>query len=76
MMPEETVQAAIDLKTNHFMPVHWGKFALALHAWDESIERVTNEAQRLNVPILHPMIGEPVNLDEPAHTTQWWKGIN
>jgi len=76
MMPEETVQAAIDLKTKHFMPVHWGKFALALHAWDESIERVTKEATRLNVPIRHPMIGETLDLDEPQQTSQWWKGLN
>lgn len=31
MMPEQTVQAAIDLKAKMLMPVHWGKFALALH---------------------------------------------
>ena len=41
MMPEQTVQASIDLKAKTFMPVHWGKFALALHAWDEPIERAT-----------------------------------
>lgn len=76
MMPEETVQAAIDLKASHLMPVHWGKFALALHAWDEPIERVTREARRLNVPLLHPMIGEKVNLNSPGESTEWWKGIN
>lgn len=32
MMPEQTVQAAIDLKAKILMPVHWAKFALALHA--------------------------------------------
>ena len=68
MMPEQTVQAAIDLKTKTLMPVHWGKFALALHAWDEPIERVVKEAQRLNVPIIHPMIGashgfEPIGVN-------------
>ena len=76
MMPEETVQAATDLKAKIFIPVHWGKFALALHAWDEPIERVTTEAHRLNIPILHPMIGEEVNLNEPNETTEWWKGMN
>lgn len=76
MMPEETVQAATDLKAKNFMPVHWGKFALALHAWDEPIERVTTEARRLNVPVIHPMIGEEVNLNEPKETTEWWKGMN
>jgi L-ascorbate metabolism protein UlaG (beta-lactamase superfamily) len=76
MMPEELVQAATDLKAKTFMPVHWGKFALALHAWDEPIERVTKEAHRLNVPIIHPMIGEEVNLDEFGVQSEWWKGIN
>lgn len=76
MMPEQTVQAAIDLKAKAMMPVHWGKFALSLHAWDESINRVTAEAMRLNVPIIHPMIGELVDLDQFGPTTEWWKGIN
>lgn len=76
MMPEQTVQAAIDLKAKVLMPVHWAKFSLSLHAWDEPIERVTVEAERLKVPVLHPMIGELVNLDNPEGTTNWWKGIN
>jgi len=76
MMPEQTVQAAIDLKAKILMPVHWAKFALALHAWDDSIERVTKEAHRLNMSIIHPMIGEEVNLNENGSTIEWWKGID
>ncbi len=76
MMPEQTVQAAIDLNAKTMMPVHWGKFALALHAWDEPIQRVTKEARRLNVPIVHPMIGEEVDLDNFGVQQEWWKGIN
>ncbi|HAH24799.1 MAG TPA: MBL fold metallo-hydrolase [Prolixibacteraceae bacterium] len=75
MMPEQTVQAAIDLKAKVLMPVHWAKFALALHAWDEPIERVAKEAHRLNRRIIHPMIGEEVNLNETVATVEWWKGI-
>lgn len=76
MMPEQTVQAAIDLKAKVLMPVHWGKFALALHAWDEPIIRVTKEAHRLNVPIIHPMIGEVVDLSNLVEQGEWWKEIN
>lgn len=76
LMPEETVQASIDLKAKTLMPVHWGKFALALHDWDEPIERVTKEAHRLNVPIIHPMIGELVDLNNYSVQTEWWKDIN
>ncbi|HCY42307.1 MAG TPA: MBL fold metallo-hydrolase [Prolixibacteraceae bacterium] len=76
LMPEETVQAAIELKAKTLMPVHWGKFALAYHAWDEPITRITKEAHRLNVPILHPMIGELVDLNDSGVQAEWWKGIN
>lgn len=75
MMPEQAVQASIDLKARTMMAVHWGKFALALHAWDEPIIRVTTEAHRLKVPIIHPMIGQQVNLDGSTETAEWWKGI-
>lgn len=76
LMPEEAVQAALDLKAKTLMPVHWAKFALAYHAWDEPIARVTKEAHRLNVPILHPMIGELVDLNDSGVQAEWWKGIN
>ncbi len=76
MMPEQTVQAAIDLKARTLMPVHWAKFALAYHAWNEPIERASREAQRLNIPIIHPMIGETVDLNEFGLTPEWWKAIN
>jgi L-ascorbate metabolism protein UlaG (beta-lactamase superfamily) len=76
MLPEQTVQAAIELKAKTMMPVHWAKFALGLHAWDEPIERVTKEAERQQVPLIHPMIGELVDLDRFESGAEWWKGIN
>jgi len=74
MMPEETVQAGIDLKAKKIMPVHWAKFSLSLHDWDEPIKRVTAEALKKNVSLIHPMIGEEVDLDNPAQTSAWWQG--
>ena len=35
MTPEQTVQAAVDLKTELFMPIHWGAFKLAFHPWKD-----------------------------------------
>lgn len=75
-MPEEVVQAAIDLKTKILLPVHWAKFSLSLHAWDEPISRVTAEAAKKNMEIITPMIGEAVNLKNPAPSTAWWKNID
>jgi len=73
MMPEETVQAAIDLKAKKLLPVHWGKFSLAMHEWDEPIKRVLAKANELDVKILTPKIGEPVFLDNDFQNTDWWE---
>jgi len=73
MMPEEVVQAAQDLGARMLLPVHWGKFSLSLHAWDEPISRVVKEAKRKSLPVLHPMIGEAVYLDRVNSFSEWWK---
>ncbi|HEX2605983.1 MAG TPA: MBL fold metallo-hydrolase [Flavisolibacter sp.] len=75
MMPEEVVQAATNLKAATLLPVHWAKFALSLHAWDEPIKRVMAEAERKNLPILHPMIGEQVLLKGTNLFTRWWESV-
>lgn len=73
MMPEETVQAAIDLDTKVLMPVHWGKFTLSVHPWDEPIKRLSLRAKELNVKITTPMIGEPVILGISYPEKRWWE---
>jgi L-ascorbate metabolism protein UlaG (beta-lactamase superfamily) len=73
MMPEEVVQAAEDLRAKKLLPVHWGKFSLSLHAWDEPITRVIDEAKRKGLDVLHPMIGEVVYVNKEMSFSKWWK---
>lgn len=73
MMPEETVQASLDLKAKVLFPIHWGKFALAMHDWDEPIERVLKKAEEVDVIITAPLIGEIVFLDQIKTPVYWWK---
>jgi L-ascorbate metabolism protein UlaG (beta-lactamase superfamily) len=75
MMPEEVVQAGIDLKAKKILPVHWGKFSLSLHSWDEPIMRVTAEAQKRDMILVAPLIGQRVNLDETSPSIPWWENI-
>jgi len=75
MMPGEVVQAAQDLQAKKFIPVHWGKFSLSLHNWDEPIIRVTEESKRQNVPIISPMIGQAVDLKGNYILSEWWKKV-
>jgi L-ascorbate metabolism protein UlaG (beta-lactamase superfamily) len=72
MMPEEVVTAAQDLGAKTLLPVHWGKFALAYHAWNEPIERVTKRAAEQRMPITTPRIGEPVQVGLNYPKEVWW----
>lgn len=72
MMPEQTVQASIDLQAKVLMPVHWGKFKLALHPWREPIERALAEAVKRGVTVTTPEIGEPILLNQPLPAAPWW----
>jgi L-ascorbate metabolism protein UlaG (beta-lactamase superfamily) len=73
MMPEETAQAALDVKAKLMMPIHWGAFTLALHSWTDPIERVTKKAAELNMPLIAPKIGQPIFLNETLRVQeQWW----
>ena len=77
MMPEETVQAAEDLKARRLMPVHWAKFDLSTHAWDDSIQRVSAAARVAGMPLVYPMIGEKVELSKEGQVFgEWWTRVN
>jgi hypothetical protein len=51
MYPDETVQANIDLKSKVLFPIHWAKFDLSIHPWDELIIRITKEVEKKNLSI-------------------------
>jgi L-ascorbate metabolism protein UlaG (beta-lactamase superfamily) len=72
MFPEETVQAAIDLRAKVLMPVHWGKFSLAMHPWNEPIKRVVLAAAAKQLPLVTPKLGETVILNQHLPTENWW----
>jgi L-ascorbate metabolism protein UlaG (beta-lactamase superfamily) len=78
-MPEDVVKAMKDLKAKRVFPVHSAKFSLALHSWDEPLIKVTalNALSENPIPLITPMIGELVELqNEKQQFQQWWKMIN
>ena len=72
MQPEESVQAAIDLNSKLYFPIHWGKFDLAKHQWKEPIRRAVQIANEKNIPIASPRIGEVFRLDSIPNEN-WWE---
>lgn len=75
MKPEETAQAAVDLRTKVLMPIHWGKFSLAMHTWKGPVERLTVKAKELGVPMLTPRVGAIVTNADPSRSERWWDGL-
>jgi L-ascorbate metabolism protein UlaG (beta-lactamase superfamily) len=75
MIPEETVQAGIDLKAKKILPVHWAKFSLSIHDWDEPIKRITAEVEKKDISLIHPMIGEEVDLNNLRTFSKWWENL-
>ncbi|GAB4034136.1 MBL fold metallo-hydrolase [Spirosoma jeollabukense] len=72
MFPEEVAQAAQDLRAKTILPVHWAKFSLAIHSWNEPIKRLTKKAAEENLNVTTPQIGEPLMVDNYYPKTVWW----
>lgn len=74
MMPEETVQAHLDVKGGVLLPIHWGAFRLALHDWTDPVERMLSAASREGVVVCTPRIGETVRLGQgELAASPWWR---
>tara|TARA_Y100000590_G_scaffold470551_1_gene666257 strand:+ start:4129 stop:5265 length:1137 start_codon:yes stop_codon:yes gene_type:complete len=74
MHPEETAQAALDLKAKWMVPVHWGMFSLSRHHWYEPVVAMTEETKKRNVKSIVPIIGQLIEVTPKGHseTTPWW----
>lgn len=76
MFPEEAVKAAQTLGAKAAMPVHWGAFTLANHAWDDSAERFVAAGEQTGLQVVTPQIGETMNLSHLGNCMErWWKDI-
>jgi L-ascorbate metabolism protein UlaG (beta-lactamase superfamily) len=59
-----------------FLPVHWGTFSLAMHAWDEPVETLLQLAPAFDAPLLMPMLGQAVEPAQREAVTPWWRGVD
>ncbi|MEI7026212.1 MBL fold metallo-hydrolase [Paenibacillus sp. y28] len=75
MMPEETVQAHVDVQGRLLLPIHWGAFTLGFHDWTDPVERVTKAAKPRGIAVATPQIGEPVPIGTASYpASAWWRG--
>jgi len=74
--PDNALAALTLLGGGAFLPVHWGTFSLAMHAWDQPAEALLALGSKAGVQLLMPRLGEPL---EPAHAERvepWWRAVD
>lgn len=72
MGPVNAAKAHQALQGKLMMPIHWGTFNLAMHAWYEPIERLLQQAQ-MHIPLFIPKPGKPTEVTGKAFNSQWWR---
>jgi len=73
--PDNALEALQLLGGGAFLPVHWGTFSLAMHAWDQPAEVLLDQAPRQGVHLVMPMLGEAVEPAQVDSVTPWWRGV-
>lgn len=74
MLPEETVQAHLDVRGGVMIPIHWGAFSLSFHDWTDPVERAVKAAMQRQITISTPQIGEVVQIQASWYPIKpWWR---
>ncbi|MFB7511839.1 MBL fold metallo-hydrolase [Streptomyces sp. NPDC056144] len=80
MTPEEGLRAHLDLQggapSGVLLPIHWGTFNLAPHAWAEPGEWTRYEAEEAGQAVAFPRPGEPFEPAGKLPSDPWWSGVS
>lgn len=72
--PDHALEATALLGNAPLLPVHWGTFSLAMHAWDQPPERLLEIAPGFGTRLVMPRLGEAVEPARAETVTPWWRG--
>ena len=73
MGPANAVRTHQLLGGGVLLPIHWGLFNLAFHAWREPVEAVLRLAEPARIPLLLPVPGAPVDVTPGGLVARWWE---
>ncbi|WP_306591150.1 MBL fold metallo-hydrolase [Geothrix sp. 21YS21S-4] len=73
--PEQAVEAHGMLRGRTLLPIHWGLFDLAAHAWTEPVERVLIAAKAAGATVVVPRPGQSVEPEAPPSFQRWWPDL-
>jgi len=74
--PENALKALALLGGGPFLPVHWGTFNLALHAWDQPAEALMELGPKMGAQLLMPRLGEAVEPARDERLKPWWRDVD
>ena len=72
MMPEQSALVGSELKAKAVVPIHWGKFSLSVHAWEEPVVRFLKASKEYDYQSLTPYPGQIMTFPWQI-TFEWWK---
>jgi L-ascorbate metabolism protein UlaG (beta-lactamase superfamily) len=73
--PANALDAFDLLGGGRLMPIHWGTFNLALHAWDWPAEALVTLATARGTELVMPRLGRPVETDRGVPLEPWWRPV-
>ncbi|XVV38275.1 MBL fold metallo-hydrolase [Streptomyces sp. CA-100214] len=80
MTPTEGVQTHLDLQGGSpggvLLPIHWGTFNLASHAWAEPGEWTKDAAEEVGQAVAFPRPGEPFEPSGMLPAGAWWRAVS
>lgn len=71
--PENALEALALLGGGALLPIHWGTFSLAMHAWDQPPEVLFERGPKAGARLLMPRLGQPVEPDQADRVEPWWR---
>jgi L-ascorbate metabolism protein UlaG (beta-lactamase superfamily) len=74
--PENALKALALLGGGAFLPVHWGTFSLAMHAWDQPPEVLLELGPQAGARLMLPRLGEPVEPAYAGRVEPWWRAVD
>jgi L-ascorbate metabolism protein UlaG (beta-lactamase superfamily) len=75
--PENALKAIELLDAERFLPVHWGTFRLAMHAWDQPAEVLYRHSRTNRTRLVMPRLGESVEpVRASGEVAPWWRDVD
>jgi L-ascorbate metabolism protein UlaG (beta-lactamase superfamily) len=74
--PENALEAHALLGGGALLPVHWGTFNLAIHAWDDPAETLLRLGPARGAQLVMPRLGAAVEPARVELVDPWWRTIS